>query len=159
MEYILLIGAGVLVAITILVIALTTTQQGQGILDNAIVDNVTIGDKIVEVESTPLTTISLIVCGGEGQVIIQYSAPGASSITLAQSESISSVTALQDSDAFATSMDPQIVFFPLPFFETQVASGGVVNGTTYHYRLLACKNETCFVSQVESTTPSAGATC
>ena len=86
---------------------------------------------------------------------IHYAAPGARMFLLVEEKDSSGVVDSLEDPADFDSIPSSASVFGLPFYESQVESGGVVNGHTYYYRLRACDaGGFCLVSDVIDATPN-----
>lgn len=156
MEYLLLISGALLVGIIIFVLANQAVGEGKNILETNLGLSMNITQTSTDNVFIPLTTLSFEAMGGDGTILLSYSAPGASSFLLVvEGDPIGdgpNVVDTLDEAAF----DGPIAGaqkFALPFYEQQAEYGGAVNGVTYYFRLRACDDAgTCIVSGVEEAT-------
>lgn len=156
MEYLLLIGGAILVAVVIFVIAQGALSEGKNILDTNLDLSMDISGTTADNVFTPLTDITLFTAtGGDGKVVLTYSAPGASSFILTvQKDDDSFVSTLNNPEDFDESFPVGTQKFGLPFYESTAEYGAAVNGTSYYFRLRACDGEGyCLVSCVVDATP------
>lgn len=163
LEYLLLLSGVILVGVIVFIMAQQTIGEGKSILETNLGQSTQATSAAVDNFTTPLTSVTLTVEGGDGKVIITYSAPGANQFLLVQEKDSSGtgptvVDQLNTPESFdSVPINPDVKLFGLPFYDNVAESGGVENGKTYHYRLRACNNEgTCLVNtNVESATPVA----
>jgi hypothetical protein len=151
LDYLLLIGGAILVVVVGYLIATQAVGEGKNILETNLGLGVNISQTSADNVLTPLTEITLFTAtGGDGKIILSYSAPGANSFILAVQEgdddAILGLANPEDFDELFVGMGK----FGLPYYESTAEYGAAVNGTTYYFRLRACNEQTCLVSDVQS---------
>lgn len=152
-----------MVAAVVLTVLIQTSYGGQDILSNNLSTSQDAVNTAADNAQGSLTTISFSVDGGDRNVTIHYSAPGAGQFILVEEEGSSAIVDTLDNgiDFETIPADNSVGVFSLLFFENKAESGSLENCVPYYYRLRACTNDlqTCLVSNVVTAIPHSSAGC
>jgi hypothetical protein len=156
LEYLLLIGGAILVGVVVFLLAQSVVGEGKGILSTNLETSIDISQTSTDNVFTPLAEITMFTAeGGDGKILLTYTAPGANSFLLVveideYGSGVEIIDTLNEPSSFDDAIDG-VQKFSLPFYESSQEYGAATNDWTYHFRLRACDAQgTCLVSPVQT---------